>query len=259
MPILRVKSGRHVLIGTALITLVSVIVPIVAMMIPMMQMQRLPASAFWGVLAVSGAIPLFIAPPISYFTLSILRLLTVTIDRIDDYVKFDALTGVLSRAYLLGKVREALTGGGAFLMVDADHFKAINDTHGHDIGDEALKRIAETLRTTLSSDALVGRLGGEEFGVFLPGADDAQAAAAAASLCAAMRVSGAVIAGLELKVTISVGGATHSSSWPWENTMKLADAALYHAKRSGRDRFYIAAATDTMPALLLRASEARSA
>ena len=91
--------------------------------------------------------------------------------------RFDGLTGLLTRAYLLGQVRDHLNQhrSGAFLMVDADNFKLINDTFGHDVGDEALKRLADILRAAVSHDALVGRLGGEEFGVFLPGANDADA------------------------------------------------------------------------------------
>ena len=181
-----------------------------------------------------------------------LRLLTITIDKVDEYVRFDTLTGVLTRAYLLGKIREALSKGGAFLMVDADHFKAINDTYGHDIGDEALKKLAEVLRNTVPGEALVGRLGGEEFGVFLPGCRQSEAASAAAALCEAMRRSGQLVAGHPLRMTVSVGGAEHVPEHSLEKTMKLADAALYQAKRSGRDRYFIAAATDTMPALILQ-------
>jgi GGDEF domain-containing protein len=77
---------------------------------------------------------------------------------------------------------------------------------------------------------------------------------AAAQLCEGIRKDGKIIAGHELSLTVSIGGAIHVDGQPLEKTMKVADMALYHAKRSGRDRFYIADATDTMPALILRSS-----
>lgn len=254
---LRISSGRQVLLGTVIITAIAVSAPVLTFVVVLSFAVDVPPDVYLGILAICAIIPLLIAPPISFFALSVLRLLTVTIDRVDAYVRFDTLTGVLTRAYLLGQMRDQLAKAksGAFLMVDADHFKMINDTYGHDIGDEALKRLAEVLRTTLTVDALVGRLGGEEFGVFLPGADDADAARAANALCEAMRRRGKSIAGHEISLTISVGGASHRGDESIEATMKLADSALYHAKRTGRDRFFIAGATDTMPALILRGHE----
>jgi diguanylate cyclase len=254
LPYLRMRSARQVLLGTVVITAIAVAAPVGTFMVVMSFSPRLPWHVYFGVLAICAAIPLLIAPPISLFALSILRMMTITIERVDDYVRFDTLTGVLTRAYLIGQVRDTIARhrSGAFLMVDADHFKVINDTHGHDVGDEALKRLAEVLRTTLTIDALVGRLGGEEFGVFLPGATDAEAARAADDLCAAMRRLGRTVAGHDLHMTISIGGAVHHAANSLEKTMKLADAALYQAKRSGRDRYFIAEATDTMPALILK-------
>ncbi len=256
LPYLRVHSARQVLIGTVLITAIAVAAPVGTFMVVMSFSSGMPWRIYLIVLAICAAIPLLIAPPISLFALSILRMMTITIERVDDYVRFDALTGVLTRAYLMGQVRDTLAQrrSGSFLMVDADHFKLINDTYGHDVGDEALKRLADVLRTTLTIEALVGRLGGEEFGVFLPGATDAQAARAADDLCAAMRRSGKTVAGHDLYMTISIGGAVHRPEHSLEKTMKLADAALYQAKRSGRDRYFIAEAMDTMPALILRST-----
>ncbi len=208
--------------GTAAITAIAVSAPVLTFAIVLFVWLKVPFAGALGILIICAVIPLLIAPPIAFFALSVLRLLTVTIERVDAYVRFDTLTGVLTRAYLLGQMRDQLTsrGKGAFLMVDADHFKQINDTYGHDVGDEALKRLAEVLRTTLHTDALVGRLGGEEFGVFLPGAGDAEAAAAAMSLCAAMRSRGKEIAGHQLGLTISIGGASHRAENNLEATMK---------------------------------------
>ena len=76
----------------------------------------------------------------------------------------DGLTGLLNRETFFARV----SGAGGFLMIDADNFKAINDTYGHSEGDEALRLIARTLDATVDDKAIVCRLGGEEFGVFMP-------------------------------------------------------------------------------------------
>lgn len=247
-----VRTRRHVWLGVAAITVTCMATASGAVLVLVLGVFRAPLSValLWTLPAL--LLPAMIAPPVAWFGLSVARMLTSTIDRVDEFVRHDTLTGVLTRAYLLGKVREVLPRGGTFLMVDADHFKAINDTYGHDVGDEALKRIAEALRRAAPGDALVGRLGGEEFGVFLPGLREQEAATAAEALIRTMRELGRSVAGHELNMTISVGGAEHLPDRSFEATMKLADQALYHAKRTGRDRFYIAAATDTMPALILR-------
>lgn len=90
---------------------------------------------------------MLIAPSIAFAALNVLRLLTNTIDRLDSHVRYDALTGVLSRVCLLGQAQEHHAEGGAFLMIDADHFKSINDTYGHGVGDESLKPLAEVMRS----------------------------------------------------------------------------------------------------------------
>jgi diguanylate cyclase len=247
-----IRTMRQVYKLAAIITLFAVMIPVLTFAIPFAFLGVRYIGFFAIAFFPAALIPLLITPPIAIIVLNLFRVQTLTIDKVDHYVRYDTLTGVLTRAYLLGKARDALHRGGAFLMVDADHFKAINDTHGHDIGDEALKKIAEVLRKGLSTDALIGRLGGEEFGVFLPGATDAEAVSAANDLCALMRKEAKVIAGKQLDVTVSIGCALHRADQSLEKTIKLADSALYHAKHSGRDRYFLAESTDTMPALILK-------
>ena len=130
LAMLRIRSGRQVLWGTAAVTAIAVAAPVLTFLLVFAFWVKAPIGTALAVLAICAAIPLLIAPPISFFALSVLRLLTETIDRVDAYVRFDSLTGVLTRAYLLGQMRDHLSsaGAGAFLMVDADHFKQINDT-----------------------------------------------------------------------------------------------------------------------------------
>ena len=231
---------RQVYKLTSIVTLFAVAIPALIFTIPFTVFGSNYVRLFAIAIVPATLIPLLITPPLAFIVLNLFRVQTTTIDKVDHYVRFDTLTGVLTRAYLLGKTRDALPAGGAFLMIDADHFKSINDTHGHDIGDEALKRIAEVLRKAFSTEALVGRLGGEEFGVFLPGADAAQTNNSADRLCRLMREEGKIIAGKMLNLTVSIGCALHQGHRSLEETIKLADTALYHAKHNGRDRYCIA-------------------
>ncbi len=102
LALLRINSTRQVLLGTAAITAIAVAAPVLTFAVVLGVWMKVPLHASLGILAICAVIPLLIAPPISFFALSILRLLTVTIERVDVYVRFDALTGVLTRAYLLG-------------------------------------------------------------------------------------------------------------------------------------------------------------
>jgi diguanylate cyclase len=247
-----IRSMRQVFRLIIIVTLFAVAIPVLTFTVPFFIYGRDYVGIFAIAVFPATLIPLLITPPIAFIVLNLFRVQTITIDKVDHYVRYDTLTGVLTRAYLLGRTRDALSSGGAFLMIDADHFKAINDTHGHDVGDEALKRVAEVLRKTFTMDALIGRLGGEEFGVFLPGANAAQAVDAAERLCRQMREDGKVIAGKDMGLTVSIGCALHRDENTLEKTIKLADSALYQAKRSGRACYFLAEATDTMPALVLK-------
>ncbi|EAB6718222.1 diguanylate cyclase, partial [Salmonella enterica subsp. enterica] len=140
--LLVIRSRRKVIVLTIALTVLCVGAPVISLAALLGPMFFMPPQMYWGILGVAAAIPLLIAPPIAYIGLHILRQQTLTIEKVDEIVRYDGLTGVLSRAYFLGKTRDLLRNGGVFLMADADHFKSINDTYGHDVGDEALKRIA---------------------------------------------------------------------------------------------------------------------
>jgi diguanylate cyclase (GGDEF)-like protein len=147
----------------------------------------------------------------------------------------DALTGALNRHWLdqhLESLR--LCPELAVLMVDIDHFKAINDTHGHSCGDAVLRAVATTLRHALRpSDALV-RLGGEEFLVICR---QEASQAAAEGLGERLRQAVQHLQSDDLPpVTISIGVALRTPGEGWEAQLERADTALYRAKRNGRNR-----------------------
>ena len=127
----------------------------------------------------------------------------------------------------------------ALCFVDIDHFKSINDTHGHRTGDDVLAMVAETLRATARTIDIVARYGGEEFVVIAPGTWTSDAIVLAERL--RLRVSSLRLAELTGAVTISVGVAglpEHATDA--DSLLRRADAALYDAKRRGRDRTSIA-------------------
>jgi len=123
----------------------------------------------------------------------------------------------------------------AVLMIDIDHFKAVNDTHGHDGGDRVLCAVAASLAGHIRSIDLIARFGGEEFTVLMPGADLAAASGRAEALRAAIaELAVEIEPGTVAQVTISLGVAEHRRSLP--ETLQRADIALYLAKNNGRDQ-----------------------
>ncbi|HET6550575.1 MAG TPA: GGDEF domain-containing protein [Solirubrobacter sp.] len=151
----------------------------------------------------------------------------------------DSLTGLLNRKALAGRFEEiaqqaSLAGGSVCLLAcDLDHFKQVNDIHGHDRGDHVLREVAYVMRKHLRSFELVYRVGGEEFLVVLPDAGLVQGREVAERLRAAIEAARPC----GLHVTASVGVAAASGDGVvYERLYRDADGALYEAKRAGRNR-----------------------
>jgi diguanylate cyclase (GGDEF)-like protein len=153
----------------------------------------------------------------------------------------DSLTGMLNRAALGGRAEELAQQSAitslpvAMIVADIDHFKAINDSYGHAIGDAVLKDVAYAIRKQLRAFDLAYRLGGEEFLVLLPGADVGQAYAVAESLrqaIAAQPLGG----GIDVTISCGVSGSLAGERFDYETIFERADRALYEAKHGGRNR-----------------------
>jgi len=125
----------------------------------------------------------------------------------------------------------------ALVRVDVDHFKAINDTHGHQAGDQVLAEVARRLAAAVRGGDELARWGGDEFVAILPGTDKAGALRAAERLRAAVAAAPVEAAGIELPVTVSVGWAHWSGDTP-DDLLARADRALYGAKGAGRDTVF---------------------
>jgi len=156
--------------------------------------------------------------------------------------RVDPLTGVANRL-ALGEAAERLLGAGLWrgslgvLMLDADHFKSVNDRYGHEGGDRVLLELVTCIRRILRADDVVGRIGGEEFVVLSPGTGLRAAFALGERIRAMVERTPLQIDGETMRLTVSVGVAVAA---PGERdvaaVLKRADAALYAAKRAGRNR-----------------------
>jgi diguanylate cyclase (GGDEF)-like protein len=160
-------------------------------------------------------------------------------------VRRDTLTGTSSRDFVLAtldhSVHEAKTMHLALsvAMVDLDHFKRVNDLHGHLVGDAVLRIVAERMREALRDDDLVGRYGGEEFLLILRGAPLATAGLVADRLRKRIGTQPIEVDGHRLHITTSVGVAQLGPGEDPTALIARADAALYRAKHLGRDRVSI--------------------
>lgn len=155
----------------------------------------------------------------------------------------DALTGIPNRRHFIAQVESELARiqrferPAALLMLDLDYFKRINDTHGHAAGDAVLVAFADTVRSALRKVDYLGRMGGEEFAVLLPGSNLADAGQLAERLRSHTQARTVSVGGQDIEVTVSIGVALmRAEDGSPDAVMARADAALYRAKASGRNR-----------------------
>ena len=161
----------------------------------------------------------------------------------------DALTGVANRRYFHkvaeGELARVRRYGGelSVFMMDLDHFKAINDQHGHHVGDLVLRKVVQVCRETLREEDAIGRVGGEEFAVLLPQTGRQTALEVAERLCHALAAAEVRLDDKPpLRFTASLGVATLAPDDPgMDVVLDRADKALYQAKHAGRNRVIVAA------------------
>ncbi|HVK23238.1 MAG TPA: EAL domain-containing protein [Actinokineospora sp.] len=150
----------------------------------------------------------------------------------------DPLTGLPNRRALTRELERQLALGvrGAFLLLDLDHFKDVNDLHGHPTGDKVMCTLASLLRDRIGGGQVLGRLSGDEFAAVLADTDEREAVAVADRLrnaIAAIPMTG--VAGAS-RITVSIGVATFDSGVSWQEVLANADMALYASKAAGRNR-----------------------
>ena len=163
-------------------------------------------------------------------------------DELRQLANTDALTGATNRRHFLElcdkELQRARRYGRpmALLMMDVDHFKRINDSHGHALGDEVLKRLVETCQADLRGQDVLGRLGGEEFAVVMPECTLEAAETVAERLRRTLAANTVPAAGESVNFTISIGVVDWAPERSLEATLERADKAMYAAKSAGRNR-----------------------
>jgi diguanylate cyclase (GGDEF)-like protein len=214
-----------------------------------------PDGAILFGLAVMHLLTLVLLPGISLRVVDGIRLqqanaqlaeqLRLHLQTVEEEAATDPLTGVLNRRALdrlLARETdrcEAQGGMVSVLALDLDHFKAVNDTHGHAVGDEALRAFARRIRGPLRQSDHLARVGGEEFIVLLPGAPLSNAHEIAERLRAIV-AEAPLVDVPRVAVTVSIGVAAFRPGDGGTDLLARADAAAYEAKRSGRDRVVLA-------------------
>ncbi len=156
----------------------------------------------------------------------------------------DELTGLLTRRAFIEEIEEELADArfaedgvrGTLLIVDIDELKAINDRFGHEQGDAALQNVAGAMRGVLRAADRIGRIGGDEFAVFLPATPPLVADAVAERIRLAVATASWVPKDEPQEITVSVGGATYDRWLPFADLFRLAEQQLYAAKHDGRNR-----------------------
>ena len=159
--------------------------------------------------------------------------------------RHDAMTGLLNRmaiTNILKQEQDKLLNSGYvnyIALVDIDYFKNINDSHGHDIGDKAIKHIAMILKTHLRSIDIVSRYGGEEFCILIPNVDLHYARNSMESLRKSVENMPLKVGKLHIKMTVCIGLACMAASDRYKDVIKLADIALYQGKSQGRNMMVV--------------------
>ena len=169
--------------------------------------------------------------------------------RLESLIFEDPLTGLANRRYILTQLGSFVSGSRrhgrpmSVAIVDIDHFKAVNDRHGHPVGDAVLVAVTGALRSHLRAEDHLGRLGGEEFLAVLPDTDADAAMAVAGRMREEVDTTAVECGGARLAVTVSLGVAAWEPDEPPDHLLRRADDALYAAKSSGRDRAVCAPAS----------------
>ncbi len=209
---------------------------------------RYDAKIFTLGMVSATVLPIILAGPLFFYLTLKLRELAIANHRLGDIASRDALTGCLNRgaftatvsAWLANRRRAHDATGGAFLILDADCFKSINDRFGHQEGDTALQLIAAAVKSSVRASDVVGRLGGEEFGVLLPDAGAAKAEEIANRIARAVENAAREHAAGRYELTVSTGCAIFTETLCYRAIFAVADRKLYEAKRAGRNRVIVA-------------------
>jgi diguanylate cyclase len=188
----------------------------------------------------------FMLGAVSQFFISSLFVLMLSYklnQKLESIATIDGLTSVLNRrgledaAIKMQDICKRINLSMAVLLIDIDHFKKVNDTHGHLVGDDVLRHLAKVIADILRSSDVLGRYGGEEFCVFLPNTTESDALGLAERIRAGVEASPLMVNKVNIKTTVSIGVADSvRAGYDFKGLVATADSAMYGAKNGGRNR-----------------------
>lgn len=226
------RAWLHVKRVSVAITLVSVAISVIFTVV---FMHTFSLGLNLQGLIVAIATPLLLGGPLMFFIMLKHEQLRHAYGQLEQIAATDWLTACLNRNAFTAAIGTALTGpehpdNGALLIVDADDFKTIDDRFGHEAGDQALKLIALAIRQAVGEEALIGRLRGEEFGIFLPAATSISANATADQIRRAVSAIQFAPTGTPYRLSVSIGGAACTGEAECTALFRLADQRLVDVK-----------------------------
>lgn len=229
----QIRNGYGILGLTLGMTLFTVLC--VRFTIPFFHSAEIVAEILWPATLTTAILTLLVTVVIGL----VMRRNVLLADRLQDMLDRDRLTKVGTRDYFFRHLDAMEHAEGAIVMIDIDHFKRINDTHGHLVGDAVLEATAGIIGHMARKDDLVCRFGGEEFVVFLRDAGEGAGHEVAERMRA--RIAGAALRvhGTDVPVTASMGLSVHVPGEEFNETIRRADEALYRAKAAGRDKVMV--------------------
>lgn len=190
-------------------------------------------------------VPLIVAPIVSFWGFTQTRKIAELNTELANLLSHDPLTNVRSRSHFFDiAANGSSTEAAVVLMVDADHFKQINDTYGHEAGDKALQHFSSMISRQCRKSDVVARLGGEEFGIYMPKTELATARIVAERIRAQIFDNPLVTDDHEIPLSTSIGVAVRQPGEQIEDVLRRADLALYQAKENGRNRVSVETPTD---------------
>ncbi len=196
----------------------------------------------------SIVVPLCVAPLASLWGFTQAHKIAVLNKQLANLLNHDPLTNAHSRSYFFDVAyNDPPYGSAVTLMIDADRFKQINDTYGHDVGDEALRHLSEQISLNCRKSDVVARLGGEEFGVYMPDTNINTAQIVAERIRTEISRNPMVVGEFSIPLSVSIGIASRRPGEQIKDVLKRADDALYRAKNNGRNQVRVE--TEYLPEL----------
>ncbi|HVX74120.1 MAG TPA: GGDEF domain-containing protein [Devosia sp.] len=229
-------AWRSILLWTALVVAATVPISILLsdLVLAVLGRQMDP-----GGVVLATVMPILMSTPAMFYITLHHQRLKCAMDELDVLASTDWLTATLNRRAFTTTASALLEPGsghlGTLLVVDADNFKTVNDRFGHEAGDAALKLMVQAIEVNLRAGDLVGRIGGEEFGVFLIDADYDTAMVIAERIRVAVAAVRFAPGGIHHPLSVSIGGATAIDRARFGELFRIADQQLYGAKARGRN------------------------